>query len=97
MICLKVGVNFQNERSISNRDRVIETIIDYLEKNHLCNVAVVKNEFKGYSGEKPSVEIIIPNNGQIVFGNVSESEILDILKRYLIENDEIVRFLGKNR
>lgn len=95
MISLRIGINFQNEKSIVSGDKVIGTIIDYLERNHLDNVAVIKSEFRGYSGENPTVEIIIPNSGQVVFGNVSEGEVLDILERYLVENSEIIGFLKK--
>ncbi|MGL4254509.1 MAG: hypothetical protein ACRDB2_03835 [Fusobacteriaceae bacterium] len=96
IICLKVGMDKKNGSSFKNGEKVIETIISYLEKEKIDKVAVVKTEFNGYSGENPSLEVVIPEKGQVVFGNVSPEEILEILQRYLIKNDEILKFLEKN-
>lgn len=97
MICLKVGINSSERKNRENGKEVIASIINYLEKNELENIALIKTEFRGYVGENPSLEVIIPGKGQVVFGNVGREEVLDILERYLIKNDEILKFLIKNR
>lgn len=90
-------MNREDKTICQNAERVIEIIISYLEKENIDKVAVVKSEFKGYSGENPSLEIAIPKKGQVIFGNVSPEEVVQILERYLIKNDEILKFLEKNK
>ncbi|MGL4402942.1 MAG: hypothetical protein ACRCTS_04395 [Fusobacteriaceae bacterium] len=91
-----MGINGKNVVASKNGEKVIETIVSYLEREKIDNVAVVKTEFKGYSGGNPSLEVVIPKKGQVVFGNVSPREAVEILQRYLIKNDEILKFLEKN-
>lgn len=97
MICLKIGIDRESDFIPKNGKKVIEAIIAYLEKKNIDKVAVIETEFKGYSGENPSLEVVIPGKGQVIFGNVSPGDAVGILERYLIENDEILKFLEKNR
>lgn len=80
-----------------NGDKVVKAIISYLDRENIEKIAIIKTEFKGYSGDNPSLEIVIPEKGQVIFGDVSPDEVIEILERYLLKNDEILKFLEKNR
>ncbi len=59
-------------------------------------MVVYQTEFYGYEGDKPSLEIIIPGKGQVVFGNLDVQGALEILDRYLMNTEFIENFLVDN-
>lgn len=95
-IQIKVGISSQNElaRKLSNDLGV--AIIEYIKREKIENVIVYQTEFKGYEGDKPTLEIVIPEKGSVVFGNMVEEEALKIVKRYCINTEEIIEFLVDN-
>jgi hypothetical protein len=60
------------------------------------NIALYKTEFLGYGGKFPSMEILIPNKGNVVFGNVDSKEAVKLVKKYLKDTSEIEGFLIDN-
>ncbi len=95
-IQVKVGISTKNLEGKKIADQVGMAIIDFIKEKRLNNVVVYQTEFLGYSGELPSLEIIIPDKGQVVFGNVSVNESIKIVEKYLINTDEIAEFLVDN-
>ena len=71
-------------------------IIEYIRNKNIKNTIVYQKEFLGYSGEEPSLEIIIPNRGAVVFGEVSVEKGLEIIEKYLINTEQIIEFLVNN-
>lgn len=95
-IQVKVGISTKSLEGKKIADQVGIAIIDFIKEKKLDNVVVYQTEFLGYSGELPSLEIIIPDKGQVVFGNVTVEEGLNIVERYLLNTDEIAEFLVDN-
>lgn len=71
-------------------------IIEKIKKDRIENVVVYQTEFYGYEGDKPTLEIIIPGKGQVVFGNIDIKGALEIVEKYLINTEEIEKFLVDN-
>ena len=86
----------KSDISVKNADLVIKSIIDLMEIEDIENVALYKTEFLGYGGEFPSLEIIVPNKGNVVFGNVDSKEAIELIKKYLKDTSEIEEFLVDN-
>ena len=85
---------FRSARKLS--DDLGVAIIEYIKREKIENVIVYQTEFKGYEGDKPTLEIVIPEKGSVVFGNMVEEEALKIVKRYCINTEEIIEFLVDN-
>lgn len=96
LIKIKVGVSSKDEEAIKNADLVIKSIVDLIEMEDIENVALYKTEFLGYGGKFPSLEIIIPDMGNVVFGNVDSKEAIRLIKKYLKDTSEIEEFLVDN-
>ena len=77
-------------------DEVSLAVIDYIRTNNIEDVAVVQSEFYGYSGDKPTIELAIPEMGQVVFGNVEPEEAIKLVEKYMINTEEIKHFLVDN-
>jgi hypothetical protein len=71
-------------------------IIEKIKKDEIKNVVVYQTEFYGYGGDKPTLEIIIPEKGQVVFGNMDVKGALEIVEKYLINTADIEKFLVDN-
>ncbi|MEI6857062.1 hypothetical protein [Psychrilyobacter sp.] len=82
--------------AIKNADLVINSIVDLIEIEDIENIALYKTEFLGYGGNFPSLEIIIPDKGNVVFGNVDYKEAVKLVKKYLKNTSEIEKFLVDN-
>ncbi|WP_028856760.1 hypothetical protein [Psychrilyobacter atlanticus] len=91
-----MGVSSKDETAIKNADLVIKSIVDMIETEDIENVALYKTEFLGYGGKLPSLEIIIPDKGNVVFGNVDSNEAIRLIKKYLKDTSEIEEFLVDN-
>lgn len=77
-------------------DQVGIAIIEYVKANKFEDVVVYRTDFKGYSGELPSLSIVIPDKGEVVFGNVTIEGAVNLAKKYLENTEEIVEFLVDN-
>lgn len=95
-IQIKVGISSQNELARKLSDELGVAIIEYIKREKIENVIVYQTEFKGYEGDRPTLEIVIPEKGSVVFGNMVEEEALKIVKRYCINTEEIIEFLVDN-
>ena len=96
VIKVKVGLSSKDEIAIKNTNLVIKSIVDLIEIEDIENIALYKTEFLGYGGKFPSLEIIIPNKGNIVFGNVDSKEAVKLVRKYLKDTSEIEEFLVDN-
>ena len=67
-----------------------------MDGEEIENISLYKTEFLGYGGIFPSLEIIIPNKGNLVFGNVKPEEAVGLIKKYLKDTKEIESFLMDN-
>lgn len=96
VIKVKIGLSSKDEIAIKNTDLVIKSIIDLIEVENIENIALYKTEFLGYGGKFPSMEILIPNKGNVVFGNVDSKEAVKLVKKYLKDTSKIEGFLIDN-
>ncbi len=71
-------------------------IINHLKSCNVEDIAVIQTEFYGYSGEKPTLEIIIPKMGNVVFGNVTPQEAVELVQKYILDTEKIKDFLVDN-
>ena len=96
LIKIKVGVPSKEKLALENTNLVIKAIIDLIEGEEIENISLYKTEFLGYGGVFPSLEIIIPNKGNVTFGNVEPQEAVRLIKKYLKDTAEIEYFLTDN-
>lgn len=71
-------------------------IIEYIRKKDVKDVIVYQTEFFGYEGDNPTLEIVIPNTGAVVFGNVTIEEGLKIVDKYVLNTKDIIEFMIDN-
>jgi len=71
-------------------------VIKYIRDNNIEDVVVVQNEFYGYSGDKPTIELAIPHMGKVVFGNIEPVEAVKLVEKYMVNTSEIAHFLVDN-
>ena len=57
-IQIKVGISSQNELARKLSDDLGVAIIEYIKREKIENVIVYQTEFKGYEGDKPTLEIV---------------------------------------
>ncbi len=95
-IIIKVGIGSSSLSAKKLADELSIAIIEKIKKDEIKDVVVYQTEFYGYEGDKPSLEIIIPEKGQVVFGNMDIKGALEIVERYLINTEEIEKFLVDN-
>lgn len=92
----KVGVGDNTLEAKRLADEVALYIIEYLKEKKIRDIVVVQSEFRGYEGEKPTLELMIPNMGQVVFGNMEPLEAIKLVEKYLVNTEEIAHFLIDN-
>jgi hypothetical protein len=93
---VKNGISSRTLEAKKMADQLGIAIIDFVREKELKGVVVYQTEFFGYSGDLPSVEIIVPGKGQVVFGNVEVEEGKNIVEKYLLNTKEIAEFLVDN-
>lgn len=95
-IQVKVGISGKTQNAVNLAEKLGVAIIEYIKKNNVENVIVYQNEFLGYEGDKPTLEIVIPEKGAVVFGNVELEEGLRLIEKYVIHTEDIIEFLVDN-
>lgn len=93
---VRIGIGQPTPEAQKLADEVSISVIDYLKIHEVENVAVIQSEFYGYSGNQPSVEIIVPKAGQITFGNVTPDEAIKLVKEYILDTTKIKEILVNN-
>ncbi len=93
---VKIGVGSETKLAKELADEVALTVINFLKDKKIADVVVVQTEFHGYSGDKPTLELILPGMGQVVFGNVDSKEAIKLVEKYMINTEEIAKFLIDN-
>lgn len=96
VIQVKVGISKNSLLAKKRADEVGIHIIELIKKENLENVVVYQTEFKGYNSDNPSLEIIVPDAGSVVFGNVDEKEAEEIIIKYVKNTENIIGFLKDN-
>jgi fructose-bisphosphate aldolase class 1 len=71
-------------------------IIEYIKLKKIENVIVYQREFYGYEGDEPTLEIVIPEKGAVVFGKIDVEKGLKLVDKYVINTSEIIDFLVDN-
>lgn len=94
---VKVGVGQNTLKAKQLADKVALKVIEYIKKNNIDDVAVIQTEFFGYSGDKPTLELSIPDMGKVVFGNIEEIEAITLVEKYMVNTSEIAHFLVDNQ
>lgn len=95
-IQFKVGVSSETKEASKIADQVAIAIIEYVKANKFEDVVVYRTNFKGYEGDLPSLSIVIPEKGEVVFGNIDEEEGVKLAKKYLENTEEVLEFLVDN-
>ena len=95
-IQVKIGTSNDNESAKELSEQLGIAIIEYIKEKSIKNVIVYQTKFYGYEGDMPSLEIVIPEKGSVVFGNVKVEEGLKLIEKYVVNTHEIVDFLVDN-
>ena len=72
----------------SGAKQIMEFLIDELEKRNV-DAIVSQTGDMGYSYAEPTVEVTLPNQDPIVFGDVDQKKADDIIEKY-IKNGELL-------
>lgn len=91
-----MGISAKTQNAISLSEKLGVAIIEYIKTKDIKNVIVYQREFLGYEGDKPTLEILIPEKGSVVFGNMDIENGLKIIDKYVINTHEIIEFLVDN-
>ena len=95
-IQIRVGVSAKTQNAITLSEKLGVAIIEYIKLKEIKNVIVYQSEFVGYEGDTPTLEIVIPEKGAVVFGNVDVEYGLKLIDKYVINTHEIIEFLVDN-
>ena len=95
-IQIRVGVSAKTQNAITLSEKLGVAIIEYIKEKEIKNVIVYQREFVGYEGGTPTLEIVIPEKGAVVFGNVDVEYGLKLIDKYVINTHEIIEFLVDN-
>lgn len=95
-IQIKVGISNKSVKAKELSEELGVAIIEYIKKKDIKNVIVYQREFYGYEGDKPTVEILIPDAGSVMFGNMNVEEGLKLIDKYVVNTHEIIGFLIDN-
>ena len=95
-IQIRVGVSAKTQNAITLSEKLGVAIIEYIKLKEIKNVIVYQREFVGYEGDTPTLEIVIPEKGAVVFGNVDVEYGLKLIDKYVINTHEIIDFLVDN-
>ena len=95
-IQIKIGISSDTKAAKKLSEQLGIAIIEYIKEKDVKNVIVYQTKFYGYEGDMPSLEIVIPEKGSVVFGNVQVEAGLKLVEKYVINTHEIVEFLVDN-
>ena len=95
-IQIRVGVSAKTQNAITLSEKLGVAIIEYIKLKEIKNVIVYQREFVGYESDTPTLEIVIPEKGAVVFGNVDVEYGLKLIDKYVINTHEIIDFLVDN-
>ena len=95
-IQIRVGVSAKTQNAITLSEKLGVAIIEYIKLKEIKNVIVYQREFVEYEGDTPTLEIVIPEKGAVVFGNVDVEYGLKLIDKYVINTHEIIEFLVDN-
>lgn len=95
-IKIVIGISSDETQGKRLADQLATEVIEHIKKRNYENVAVFLGEFKGYDTEKPTMEIRIPNTGNVVFGNLEPLEATEIIDRYLEDIEKKKVFFLEN-
>lgn len=93
---MKIGISNQSAKAIKLSEELGVAIIEYIRSKELENVIVYQREFLGYQGDEPTIEIVIPEKGAVVFGNMDIEKGLKLIDKYVVNTEEIIGFLVDN-
>lgn len=96
VIQVKVGISSDTLEAKKLADEVGLTIVEMVKREKIENVVVYLSDFRGYEGDKPSLEIIVPNKGKVVFGNVDVKEAERVVFNYLKDITKLEEFMTNN-
>lgn len=94
---VRVGIGHNTFKAKQLADETALAVIKYIKDNNIEDVAVVQNEFLGYSGDKPTLELSLPDMGKVIFGNIDPVEAVKLVEKYMVNTSEIAHFLVDNQ
>lgn len=95
-IQFKVCIGSNTDLAKKLADELAIAIVDLIKEKKYKDIVVYQSEFFAYSGDLPSLEIIIPEKGQVVFGNLDIKSGLELVEKYITNTEEIIEFLVDN-
>jgi len=95
-IQIKVGISAKTQNATALSEKLGIAIIEYIKSKKIENVIVYQREFYGYEGDEPTLEIVIPEKGAVVFGKIDVEKGLKLVDKYVINTSEIIDFLVDN-
>ena len=95
-IQIKVGISAKTQNATALSEKLGIAIIEYIKLKKIENVIVYQREFYGYEGDEPTLEIVIPEKGAVVFGKIDVEKGLKLVDKYVINTSEIIDFLVDN-
>ena len=70
----------------SGAKKTMSLLIEKLDQKGV-NVVVTQTDCMGYCHSEPTVEVTLPNEAPVVFGNVKGARIDEIVERYIIKGE----------
>lgn len=95
-IQIKIGISAKTQNATVLSEKLGIAIIEYIKSKKIENVIVYQREFFGYEGDEPTLEIVIPEKGAVVFGKMDVEKGLKLVDKYVINTHEIIEFLVDN-
>jgi len=68
----------------SGAKETLNAFVDEIEKEVLSNVKIVSVGCIGYCHSEPTVQINIPGNKPVLYGNVKKEKVAEIIKKHIM-------------
>ncbi|BEP29165.1 (2Fe-2S) ferredoxin domain-containing protein [Helicovermis profundi] len=65
----------------------LNTFIDEIDKKDIKNIRVIQVGCMGYCHSEPTVQVNIPGNSPVLYGNVDEKMAIDIIEKHILNNE----------
>ncbi len=75
---------------------IMNSFIDELKKEKIENVVVTQTGCMGYCHSEPTVEITLPGKEGLIFGNVDERKVKELIERYIKNGDLVDGIIPNN-
>lgn len=67
--------------------KILKTVLDYIEKNHVENVSVIQTGCIGLCSQEPILQVIKGGSGKTSYGKVSPEIAEKIMKSHVVQGN----------